>query len=68
MLTSTDGAEIGIVTSGGYGPSVGAPVAMGYVRASHAALGLQVNAIVRGKSLPAHVAEMPFVAHRYYRG
>ena len=68
VLTDADGTEIGMVTSGGFGPSVGAPVAMGYVRAVHAAPGSRINAIVRGKPLPAQVAEMPFVAHRYYRG
>jgi aminomethyltransferase len=68
VLTNRDGAEIGIVTSGGYGPSVGAPVAMGYVGALHAASGTGVSAIVRGKPLAARVADMPFVEHRYHRG
>ncbi len=67
-IQSTDGKTIGAVTSGGFGPSVGAPVAMGYVDAEHAKTGTQVNLIVRGKPLPAVVADMPFTPHRYYRG
>jgi aminomethyltransferase len=68
VLTDGDGAEIGIVTSGGYGPSVGAPVAMGYIGAAHAASGTGVSAVVRGKPLAARVAGLPFVEHRYHRG
>jgi len=67
-LTDTAGAPVGTVTSGGFGPSVSAPIAMGYVGAGHAAAGTAVNATVRGKSLPGRVTEMPFVEHRYYRG
>jgi aminomethyltransferase len=67
-LTDSDGTAIGAVTSGGFGPSVGAPVAMGYVETAHSETGNSVNAIVRGKALPARVADMPFVEHRYYRG
>jgi aminomethyltransferase len=68
VLTDPDGREIGAVTSGGFGPSVGAPVAMGYVAANRSAAGTGLRAVVRGKPLPVHVAEMPFVEHRYYRG
>ena len=67
-IQSTDGKTIGAVTSGGFGPSVGAPVAMGYVDAEYSKTGTQVNLIVRGKPLPAVVADMPFAPHRYYRG
>jgi aminomethyltransferase len=55
------------VTSGGYGPSVGAPVAMGYVAAAYAAEGTPLSLIVRGAARPAHVAPLPFVPHRYHR-
>jgi aminomethyltransferase len=68
LLTGLDGAEIGTVTSGGFGPSVGAPVAMGYVTADRSTAGTGLQAIVRGKALPVRVADMPFVEHRYYRG
>ena len=67
-IQSTDGKKIGEVTSGGFGPTVGAPVAMGYVEAAYAATGTEINLIVRGKALPAKIADMPFTPHRYYRG
>lgn len=67
-IQSEDGKRIGDVTSGGFGPSVGAPVAMGYVEAAYAASGTRVQLIVRGAALPARVVDMPFHPHRYYRG
>jgi aminomethyltransferase len=62
-----DAAErpLGTVTSGGYGPTVAAPVAMGYVAAASAAPGTEVGLMVRGKRLAAHVVKLPFVPHRY---
>ncbi|MCZ8186715.1 MAG: glycine cleavage system aminomethyltransferase GcvT [Beijerinckiaceae bacterium] len=62
-----DGRRIGTVTSGGFGPSVNGPVAMGYVETAFAAPGTPVTLIVRGKELPARIAPMPFVPHRYFR-
>ncbi|SSC67426.1 glycine cleavage system aminomethyltransferase GcvT [Ciceribacter selenitireducens] len=59
--------ELGEVTSGGFGPSVEGPVAMGYVAASHAEPGTQIYAEVRGKYLPVTVAAMPFVTPTYKR-
>ncbi|OWV75108.1 glycine cleavage system protein T [Rhizobium sp. R339] len=59
--------EIGEVTSGGFGPSVEGPVAMGYVPVSHAAVGTQVYAEVRGKFLPVAVSALPFVKPTYKR-
>ncbi len=67
-IVDASGAKIGVVTSGGFGPTLGAPVAMGYVDAAHAKTGTQVSLMVRGKPLPAVVADMPFVPHTYYRG
>lgn len=67
-LFSESGDKIGMVTSGGFGPSVGKPVAMGYVAIEHAQVDNQVFAEVRGKRLPMTVAKMPFVAPGYYRG
>ncbi|WP_138380794.1 glycine cleavage system aminomethyltransferase GcvT [Luteithermobacter gelatinilyticus] len=58
---------IGHITSGGFGPTLGGPVAMGYVKADYATSGQPVFLLVRGKKLPAHVADMPFVEQRYYR-
>ena len=62
------GREIGRVTSGGFGPSLGGPIAMGYVDAAHAALGAPLDLIVRGAARPARIVALPFVPHRYYRG
>ncbi len=63
-----DGAPIGVVTSGGFGPSVGAPIAMGYVARACAAVGTPVGLVVRGKPLSARVVALPFHPHAYYRG
>ncbi|MBB3391921.1 aminomethyltransferase [Rhizobium sp. BK275] len=59
--------EIGEVTSGGFGPSVEGPVAMGYVPVSHAGVGTQVYAEVRGKYLPVTVSALPFIKPTYKR-
>jgi aminomethyltransferase len=67
-IVNEAGAPIGIVTSGGFGPSVGAPIAMGYVGAEFAAPGTPIGLIVRGKTLPAAIAPLPFHPHAYYRG
>ena len=58
---------IGAVTSGGYGPSVGGPVAMGYVDADYSAAGTEVDVIVRGKPQPGRIVKLPFVPHRYVK-
>ncbi len=67
-LMGADGASLGIVTSGGFGPTVGGPVAMGYVGSEHRKPGTIVQAVVRGKQLPTEVVRLPFVERRYYRG
>ena len=67
-IVSVDGAPIGVVTSGGFGPSVNGPIAMGYVARALAAVGTPVNLIVRGKPLSARVVALPFYPHAYYRG
>jgi len=61
------GEKVGVVTSGGFGPSVGHPVAMGYIATAHAAPGTEVQLMVRGKARPAVVADLPFVPHNYKR-
>ena len=66
-VLSASGEAIGRVTSGGFGPSVNAPIAMGYVAAAQATVGNKVQLVVRGKPLPAVVAAMPFAPHRYFR-
>lgn len=60
-------AQVGVITSGGFGPSVGAPVAMGYVDAAHNASGTMLEAEVRGKRVSITVANLPFVPHHYHR-
>ena len=66
-LHDSTGSEVGVVTSGGYGPSLEAPIAMGYVAPSSAGTGTPLVAHVRGKELPVAVADLPFVTPRYRR-
>lgn len=67
-LHALTGEVIGEVTSGLLGPSINQPVAMGYVGPEFAAIGTQVNAMVRGKPVPMQVCSMPFVPTHYFRG
>jgi aminomethyltransferase len=67
-IVDAAGAPIGTVTSGGFGPSLNAPVAMGYVAREHAAEGAALAVVVREVARPARVSPMPFVPTRYYRG
>jgi len=60
--------QVGVITSGGFGPTVNGPVAMGYVDTRFAAPGTALELIVRGKALPAQVVKLPFVKQNYYRG
>ena len=62
-----NGNSIGTVTSGGFGPSVDKPVAMGYVAVEHAEPGTKIDLIVRGKARAAEVCELPFVQPNYKR-
>jgi aminomethyltransferase len=66
-IRDVSGRRIGVVTSGGYGPTVGRPIAMGYIEAAFATPGAKVAIESRGKTLPATVTELPFVPHRYVR-
>ncbi len=66
-IIAADGTTLGEVTSGGFGPTLGAPLAMGYVAAAFAAEGTAVELMVRGKPLPARICPIPFVPHRYKR-
>jgi aminomethyltransferase len=66
-IVAEDGTEAGEITSGGFGPSLNAPIARGYVRRDLAEDGTRLNLIVRGKALPATVVPLPFVPHRYAR-
>ena len=62
-----EGSEVGRVTSGGFAPSVGAPIAMAYVPAALAEVGTRVTLAQRGKIHHGVVTQMPFVPHRYVR-
>ena len=64
---AVDGKVVGRVTSGGFGPSLNGPLAMGYVQSEFAAEGTNLELMVRGKALAAKVAPMPFVPHTYKR-
>lgn len=66
-IADKTGRVIGRVTSGGFGPSLNAPLAMGYVEKEFAANGTKLDLIVRGKALGAEVVAMPFVPNRYKR-
>ena len=73
-MAAREGAEIyagdtkvGTVTSGGFAPSVGGPIAMGYIEATHADIGTSLELAVRNKRIPAEVVKMPFVPTRYFR-
>lgn len=67
MVLDTAGQMIGRITSGGFAPSLGKPIAMGYTDAACAAPGTRVLLAQRGKELASTVAAMPFVPHRYFR-
>ncbi|PHX41751.1 glycine cleavage system protein T, partial [Pseudomonas syringae pv. syringae] len=67
-IVDEQGAVIGTVCSGGFGPSLTGPLAMGYLHNDYTTLNTPVWAMVRGKKVPMLVAKMPFVAQRYFRG
>ncbi|MCK5818699.1 MAG: glycine cleavage system aminomethyltransferase GcvT [Psychromonas sp.] len=60
--------EVGIVTSGVFGPTKGMPVAMAYINSALAVIGEKIFAEVRGKKLPMTIEKMPFVSQKYFRG
>jgi aminomethyltransferase len=59
--------QVGTITSGGFGPNLNAPVAMGYLPTALAAIGTQVFAEVRSQRLPCRVSTTPFVPNTYKR-
>ncbi|WP_422644172.1 glycine cleavage system aminomethyltransferase GcvT [Zavarzinia sp.] len=65
VAMSGGGDPVGIVTSGGFGPTVEGPIAMGYVPPELAKPGTKIDLLVRGKPLPAEVCALPFTPHRY---
>jgi aminomethyltransferase len=67
LLLDREANEVGRITSGGHSPSLGRPIAMGYVAAALAEPGTQLKVEQRGKLFAAEVTPMPFVPHRYHR-
>jgi len=67
QIADREGRVVGQVTSGSFGPSLGAPIAMGYVTPDHAEPGTVLDLLVRGTPRPARVVPLPFVPHRYHR-
>jgi aminomethyltransferase len=67
VVTDAGGRRIGIITSGGFGPTANGPVAMGYVETAFATAGTAVQLIVRGQPMPAQIVSLPFVPHNYKR-
>jgi aminomethyltransferase len=66
-IVDIDGKKIGIVTSGGFAPTLNRPIAMGYVEPPFSVPGTRLSVNVRGRAQPATVTAMPFVPHRYFR-
>ena len=66
-IATPDGEIVGIVTSGGFSPSLGAPIAMGYAPPALAEIGAPLTVLVRGRAQKAVVTALPFVAHSYVR-
>lgn len=67
-IINENGEVIGEITSGGFGPSINTPVAMGYVPIEYIKAGTRLRALVRGKAREITVTKTPFVAQRYHRG
>ena len=66
-IQDSKGRKIGVITSGGFGPTVNGPVAMGYVEVTASVAGTSVQLIVRGQALPASVVSLPFVSKKFKR-
>lgn len=64
-IVADDGTAAGTVTSGGFSPTLNAPVAMGYARRDLAAPGRRLHLVIRGKPQPATICPLPFVPHAY---
>ena len=67
VVTDVTGRRIGVITSGGFGPTANGPVAMGYVKTAFATAGTAVQLVVRDKPIPAQIISLPFVPHNYKR-
>lgn len=66
-LLDAGGTRAGIVTSGGFGPTVGGPVAMGYVDRAYTESGTELQVVIRNRHHVLHVAGLPFIEHHYHK-
>ena len=66
-IVCADGTAAGVITSGTFSPSLGSPIAMGYVRRDLTADSTELGLTIRGQLHPARVVPLPFVPHRYIR-
>jgi aminomethyltransferase len=66
-ITDETGTVVGVVTSGGFAPSLNRAIALGFVKPAYAAVGTKVQVLVRNRAQAAEVVETPFVPHRYFR-
>jgi aminomethyltransferase len=67
VITGVNGRQIGVVTSGGFGPTVGGPIAMGLVETASATPGTAVGLVVRGSAIPGTIVRLPFVPNNFKR-
>ena len=67
IFTADGSKKIGEITSGGFGPTYGKALAMGFVETEHSTDGTKVAVSVRGKMLPAEISKMPFVPTSYFK-
>ncbi len=68
IILAENGTKIGRVTSGSYGPSIEASIAMGYIDKTYAKIGTTIHLLIRNQLREAKIVKMPFLSHRYYRG
>jgi len=66
-IFSSDNSEIGYVTSGTFGPSVNAPVAMGYIKSKFSEIGTSIKLEIRGKKYGGKISELPFYKKNYVK-
>ncbi|MCP4395019.1 MAG: glycine cleavage system aminomethyltransferase GcvT [Alphaproteobacteria bacterium] len=67
-VQNENGNTIGEITSGGFGPTFGGPIAIGYVKKEFSSVGTPLKLLVRGKQIDAEIIKLPFVKQNYYRG
>jgi aminomethyltransferase len=68
IIKSVDGLEVGKITSGAFGPSVGYPIALGYVLSEFSNSETNLLVSIRNKNVAVKVVQLPFIKHRYYKG